>query len=189
LEKVIRGLCPQLIRFVAHVSKGTARHLDREEILQEALCRVIASQVDGRVDVNRPMWPYLLGTIANIFAEFRRNDAKTNRLRTRLVERMDSFQQSHQPDLTAFLRLALTQLETWLSNQPPMCKEIWERRFIAGQTERAVAEALGISRRQLRIIERQLHERLGHFRRQGPAGRPPGLLPSPFTMGAGVRPK
>jgi DNA-directed RNA polymerase specialized sigma24 family protein len=158
-DQVVRTWLPQLRRFVVRRLPGTGSEFDPDEIVQEVLCRAMDGLVRGTFDPGRPIWPYLMGTAANVLSESRRRRERHRRLARALSEGAAPECSAISAD-SPFAMMAARFVEVWLTDQPAITRDVWQRVFLASEPERDVAMALCISRRRLRAIEAELQRRV-----------------------------
>jgi RNA polymerase sigma factor (sigma-70 family) len=165
LDPALRSLQPRLSRFIAARSKGRSDVvLDSKDVLQETFCRMLTNLAKGAYDFRRPLWPYLTGVATNVMAESRRAYQRKCWIQQLLRETHQpeggSWECQINPENISIATSAMNNVEVWLATQSIIVREVWERHFLAGETEKRAAATLGISRRRMRKIVTKLQGEL-----------------------------
>jgi RNA polymerase sigma factor (sigma-70 family) len=131
-------------------------HADVSDVVQDVFTKAFSLRVRAAYDGERAYGPFLRRIAHNTVVDWlRRNRCEA----VRHVELLLAFEtltpiSSWEEDV--FSPALLAAAERYVIGLEPMLKAVHERRFLAADSQTAAARKLGISRQNLRTLERQL---------------------------------
>jgi RNA polymerase sigma-70 factor (ECF subfamily) len=157
LEEVYRGHVAAVERFVASrlVRAGRFSATNLGDVVQEVFLQAFSPGARNSYDGEREYEPYLITIAKNVFLGWirrsGREDGATQPFEALLDAAADapSEDELFEPELVAATRSYVEQLA-------PELRQVHERRFVQAEAQNTAAEALGISRQNLRTLERKL---------------------------------
>jgi RNA polymerase sigma factor (sigma-70 family) len=157
LEEVYRSHVAAVERFVASrlVRAGRFSATNLGDVVQEVFLQAFSPAARNSYDGEREYEPYLITIAKNAFLGWirrsGREDGATQPFEALLDAAADDPNEDElfEPELVAATRNYVEQLA-------PELRQVHERRFVRAEAQNSAAEALGISRQNLRTLERKL---------------------------------
>jgi DNA-directed RNA polymerase specialized sigma24 family protein len=125
--------------------------------VQETLCRALTAKINPSLDA----WPYLCGIASHVLADL---------LRTRAAEHLvpDPWALHDLGDLSCSVNdnevdTTLAIVATWSDRQTVDVRRFVKCRFLDGQSQSAVAQTLGLSRRQVMNQEKRVRKAIAKY--------------------------
>ena len=140
---------------------------DLEEILQEAFCRALRAIETEKYDGRRDLRPYIAGICAHVLSDLVRDRVRKRRREGALRDyelcdgQLTTEQTSHGELLERSELLA-----SWLEQQAPIVRALCHRRFGLGESQRTAAQALELSRQQVRTLELRIRFSFAEYLRR-----------------------
>lgn len=131
-----------------------------DDILQETFARAFSPQARARYDASRSFAPYLLTIARNCLIDWLRQANDLPALGPDLDERLDGEQAARTQQPPSFSPELLLTTSRFLSSLPAELHRVYLQRYELDESQQRAAEALGISRQNLRTLERKLLTRL-----------------------------
>ncbi len=153
----------RVVRFgFALADRGTfvvgARGSDLADLVQDAFLRAFAPPALQGYDGLRDYWPYLQTIARNLLVDWARKQGRELSLEA-LGEAATGTLAA--PETTAFAdAVTMRAVEAYLAALDPTLRAVHEERYVKSRSQLEAAEALGISRQQLRTLETRLREGL-----------------------------
>jgi RNA polymerase sigma-70 factor (ECF subfamily) len=139
---------------------------DARDLVHETFARAFEERARLAYDGLRPYLPFLCTIARNLVIDLARKQG-----REITVEDLDAMAESPEPELPYAEPEVMRAVESYLANLPPELRGVHERRYVIGETQEAAARALGLSRQQIRTLERRLRDGLAaHLRNQDETG-------------------
>ena len=146
----------QTHRFVGY---GSAFEL--HDVLHETFVRAFAPEARARYDGIRPYAPYLQAIARNlVLRAFRSREVLFPVLPE---DHPSGVSEAPSPEQSLADAQVRELVRSFLEHLPPADQDLLHRRFTLGQSQRDVAEALGLGRQQVRSREDKLRRQLIHF--------------------------
>jgi DNA-directed RNA polymerase specialized sigma24 family protein len=127
------------------------------ELVQETLCRALTAKINSSLDV----WPYLCGIASHVLSDL---------LRARAAEHLvpDPWVFYNSGDLSSSVNdnevdTTLAIVATWSDRQTVDVRGFVKGRCLDGQSQSAVAQTLGLSRRQVINRERRVRKAIAKY--------------------------
>ena len=133
---------------------GVPIHGERDDLVQEVFSRVFSSRARMSFDPSRAYEPYLRTISRHALADYHRSNGKRRRLDGSLREIMCLAESQHaaigcDPEPQVLVEAYVDTLDRPL-------KDIFEQIFVCGRSQREAAQALGLSRQNVRTLEQRL---------------------------------
>jgi RNA polymerase sigma-70 factor (ECF subfamily) len=174
-----------------HVAIGGVGNAGPElrDLVQEVFARAFAPDARRAYDGLRPFAPYLFAIARNVLADWRRRSGREVPTEWQSLEAaVNGLPQEELPqeELPAYADEAtVAVVERFLRELPPELRDLHHQRLTLGLSQRDAADALGISRQNLRTLEDRLRSMLRQTLARSEAGRSPGarrgVQPAPGT--------
>lgn len=139
---------------------GIRKEDERDDLVQEAFSRAFSSRARLSFDPSRAYEPYLLAICRHALVDWHRTTRQRRRLDGSFWEVMcltDSSQSvvasDPQPDKV---------IEAYVDTLDRRLKEVFEQVVVQGRSQRETALALGLSRQNVRTLERRLRAGIKH---------------------------
>ena len=160
LKKIIRGRGRRL-------STARLSPEDLEEVVQEAFCRALRAMAIRHYDDTRELLPYLTSISLHVLADVTRARWKErNRLASIGAEAVYAPATSNDMEEEGTFAEVCVLVNGWLAEQPPDIRALCHRRFWLGESQRAAAESLRLSRQQVRTLEQRMRSSLSAYLRR-----------------------
>jgi RNA polymerase sigma-70 factor (ECF subfamily) len=131
-----------------------------EDLVQETFAKAFSPRARARYDASRAYAPYLLAIARNCFVDWVRHVRRLPILES--VEQRLDCEEAAPAQPSCFAPELLVTTARLLRNLPAELDGVYFRRYELDESQQRAAEALGISRQNLRTLERKL---LGRLRR------------------------
>jgi RNA polymerase sigma-70 factor (ECF subfamily) len=137
------------------------------DVVQEVFVKAFAPAARQSYDGVRDFGPYLLMIARNVMIdEFRRRGA-TVPLPPEMFAVMPSEEASLEERAPWEDAERLSVVERFIASLPPDLARVHRHRYVEGHTQQATAQAMGISRQNLRTLEARLHQGLAEVFARG----------------------
>jgi RNA polymerase sigma factor (sigma-70 family) len=138
--------------------RGVRNDLERADLVQEVFLRAFASRARETFDAKRTYEHYLLGITRHVLVDWHRANRRRRRLAHSLQEAacVAPSKNSDLPDELA----PSSAVERYVNGLGQPLREVFELRIVGNRSQRETALALGLSRQNVRTLERRLRARL-----------------------------
>jgi RNA polymerase sigma factor (sigma-70 family) len=137
---------------------GAAARIDVEDVVQEAICRMLEAIRVRQFDGTRPFWPYLVGIVNRVVIDDLRRKPVLG-WPAHEIPGLPGDQDDRFADRAALLA-ALEGVHECLQDLPGSLRDLYEERFVRGHAQRTAAINLRLTHRKLRTLEGRLISQL-----------------------------
>ena len=133
---------------------GISSHDESDDLVQEVFSRVFSSRARTNFDPGRPYEPYLRTIGRHALVDYHRTNGKRRRLDRSFREVM-RLAESH-CDVIGCDPQPQALVEAYVDTLARPVKDVFEQIFVCGRSQRQAAQALGLSRQNVRTLEQRL---------------------------------
>jgi RNA polymerase sigma-70 factor (ECF subfamily) len=176
LERVYRTYVDHvcnLVRYGLHALRGNVHVAgpgagEARDLVQETFARAFAERARLAYDGLRPYGPFLSTITRNLIVDHARR-----RNREITVDELPETVDPGALDVEPWAEPATVRsVEAYLAALSPELKRVHEERYVRSSTQEDAARALGVSRQQLRTLEKRLRQGLADHLRNQDRGEP-----------------
>jgi RNA polymerase sigma-70 factor (ECF subfamily) len=183
LERVYWAYVERVERMMRHgfliVSQGSAFHIDGlrsddvTDMVQETFVRAFGERARLAYDGLRDYGPFLITIARNLLIDRARKQGRE-------LPAEDLDQLGDEPEEPPYADAATMQaVEAYLAGLDEPLRSVHQQRFVVGLSQREAARALGMSRQQIRTVEKRLCDGLeAHLERAGLSEAEPTQIPA-----------
>jgi RNA polymerase sigma factor (sigma-70 family) len=157
LERVYRGHVAAVERFarlaLLRMRRFTGANLS--DLVQEVFMRAFSASARASYDGRREYAPYLMTIARNVVIDWHRRTSREP-LDPLELETLLEGGASELPAAEAFPAELVSRVARYVDGLSPLLRGVHEQRFVLSEPQHRAAEALGISRQNLRTLEKKL---------------------------------
>ena len=158
LERVYRDHVDDVERFLrsrlARAGRLTAASLS--DLVQEVFLKAFAEKARAAYDGQREYQPYLRALARNLLIDWLRRSLREAAESRDIEALVDATEADDAADDELFAPELVAATARYVETLPPELKGVHERRFVKAEPQASAAQALGITRQNLRTLERKL---------------------------------
>jgi RNA polymerase sigma-70 factor (ECF subfamily) len=172
LERVYRMHVDSVERFVAArlARAGRFSGANLADLVQDIFLRAFAESARNSYDGERDYDPFLLTIARNVLIDWLRRGNR-ELVDARTLEALVDSTAGEPVDSELFEPELVSATQSYVESLSPELRDVHERRFVRAEPQRSAAEALGVSRQNLRTLERKLVDGLRRALRHAELGQ------------------
>ncbi|HEX6767580.1 MAG TPA: RNA polymerase sigma factor [Polyangiaceae bacterium] len=157
LERVYRLTIDEVERFVgARLARaGRFSGANLADLVQDVYLRAFSASARAGYDGERDYLPYLLTLARNVLIDWLRRGAR-ELVDARAIEALVDPTARDPSEAELFEPELVSAAQRYVERLPPELRNVHEQRFIRAEPQKSAAQALGVSRQNLRTLERRL---------------------------------